>query len=983
MNEYTDIQVLECSRLHSEEAKANNNENFALWQNNLQDIVHLDAGDTVSVFGAMVSERGAGQPSSIEIKGVELGYKKDFTFTTYEEKNACDLIPSKYEVIESNASTQSIAIRDDTLNFNVSYYVNANGHNYIHLPRRWWYEEQDSNNLKPDEQWTEADDEDSGMTFFNPFKDRFCFFDDYYQIVPTQANETAGAKHFKPKNNNERYTILMRNKTFYTEESASGNFPDEHLRDPENTIYRTYKELKSITVPAGFNSPEYVAKELTRQLQNIKEVERYQFRDPQRDLVNNSLTPGFPIRMYDTIETETYKPFNVAYAYKGETDGLTIPVPDYSGVKRDFDFYYNGNNACSTTNASGFEYLSQYHVVATKRPELYETGRLVNRYFTTYRGIFGSVLSGTSTANGGEEARKLTIAQEYTEENCRRWYEFFKAQELYPEIWNTFSDPRTLYSASDTINNSRWMHINRFENGSQTYDGGPLSPNNNAMLGDSGYKLHSWNASNLKQPSSAICPLFYKAEDRDTFYENPIEDEYSFGCMKKSIDGRIDFIFTEYNGWGSAFMDMLLEHSTVGSTLRLRKLGFDMHFSAPGMCYVLPYAGWSPYPNSYSTKSRTNYYGDYQLFSGFMSGTSAYGDNRLDTQLYRNKLYIGADNPTISYDGTNFNLSGLHTPMNKGNDNIANNAYSASLSTFGSDDIDTEAGDQVYIINPREQWNDWTPARKPYRPNVTSIKSVISPSMNLPRFNDNLEAWTIYDALCGVFISDINLSENEWEGTLWDILGFSYAQFNSASNTRITRIDNNNINSLSLITTNAEVAQGDSKVYIQNLWGAPLYNNMIGGGGSIYYDGAALINYYPEIKQKTQSVKIVADNVPVRMIRGYYTIRSNILEDTPFVGGKKNNTTMPIIGIVNKINGAGDFYTQEESSLMFTVTRPLKLASITCSIHDPDGSFAECSEQSTVMFKIQKTRNVTYNVIQEIIQEQQQAQGRSARSARI
>jgi len=39
-NQYTDLQIIECNRLHSEEAKSKNNENFALWQNNLQDIVH-------------------------------------------------------------------------------------------------------------------------------------------------------------------------------------------------------------------------------------------------------------------------------------------------------------------------------------------------------------------------------------------------------------------------------------------------------------------------------------------------------------------------------------------------------------------------------------------------------------------------------------------------------------------------------------------------------------------------------------------------------------------------------------------------------------------------------------------------------------------------------------------------------------------------------------------------------------------------------
>ena len=108
------------------------------------------------------------------------------------------------------------------------------------------------------------------------------------------------------------------------------------------------------------------------------------------------------------------------------------------------------------------------------------------------------------------------------------------------------------------------------------------------------------------------------------------------------------------------------------------------------------------------------------------------------------------------------------------------------------------------------------------------------------------------------------------------------------------------------------------------------------------------------------------------MIRGYYTVRSNILSQAPFIGGKVNNTTMPIIGIVDKINGDGDFYFGSESSLEFTVTKPLRLASIVCSIHDPDGSYANCGEQSTVLMKIQKDKRVTFNVAQEILMEEQE-----------
>jgi hypothetical protein len=89
---------------------------------------------------------------------------------------------------------------------------------------------------------------------------------------------------------------------------------------------------------------------------------------------------------------------------------------------------------------------------------------------------------------------------------------------------------------------------------------------------------------------------------------------------------------------------------------------------------------------------------------------------------------------------------------------------------------------------------------------------------------------------------------------------------------------------------------------------------------------------------------------------------------------------MPIIGIVDKINGDGDFYFGQESSLEFTVTKPLRLASVTCSVHDPDGSYARCSNQSAVLFKIQRPRSVTFNIAEELLEEQQQQQTKGRQS---
>ena len=71
MSEYVDTQLLECNRLHSEEFKAGNNENPALFTNKLGSGINLDVGDVVSVHGCYVNENGAGG-DTIEFKGKNL-----------------------------------------------------------------------------------------------------------------------------------------------------------------------------------------------------------------------------------------------------------------------------------------------------------------------------------------------------------------------------------------------------------------------------------------------------------------------------------------------------------------------------------------------------------------------------------------------------------------------------------------------------------------------------------------------------------------------------------------------------------------------------------------------------------------------------------------------------------------------------------------------------------------------------------------------
>ncbi len=969
-NEFVDTKIIECNRLHSEEALSNNNENSALWTNNLTDVIHLDAGDKISVHGAMISERGAGQATSIEIKGQSLGFTQTFTgITNISGINASSDLPSGFEELKLNLSNPVIEVRDDTANFKMGYYVNMNGHNYIQLPRRWWY-----NETRLAYNFTNRDDRvHYGMPLCDLFlNDSYALFDDYYQLGGGPGDGLGSGQYdfngslTKVKNDNSRFTIMVRKDTYYSEESASGNLGDEYFRDPEVFEYYPYAELKEVKVEKGFNSPEFIAEDITRQLQKVVKEKIFEKR-ADLDKTQNPTRMGFPAVISKTIETETYKVFNCAGIYAINDDTTAT-----NKTKESYEYYMNGSthNGSTNTNGSGFEYIKNYHIVGCKRPELYTTGRLLNRLDdNVYQNVKGTHLRtpyyGITDAFGNTG---MVTDVRYNQSRVDEWYAFIKAQEKYPEVFNIFSDSRTPYDDGDSIDNCRWFHMNRLRNASMYLS--PAGPEQTGeQLGWGGYRVPTqWNASG-HQLCSVIVPFEYDEEQKDTFYNKPDESlgQRSYGCFGRSHDGHIMVFPTETNGCGSTLFDMLFAGSYAGDRLEEgRKCGYDIHFSAVGNAWCLPYSGFNQFPVGNDSRAKDLY--DYNIARNNGRPLSVY---KTQTVNLKTQLYLGADAPRLDWDGTNFSISDLHTAMNRGNDFASNNPY-----TDAEKDPQLGFDDVVYKINPVELGEDWTPARMPIGSgeiNITITKNGSDHIYATKKLNENLEPWTIYDSLCGVNIEDFGLTEKQWAGTLWDLLGFSYKQFHSETNNRLKRISYNNANDLSVITTNAEINEGDTKIYYQNLFGAPMMKNMLPLIAVMRDKNKVDKNIYnAPIVQKTQSIKIIADNLPTRMIRGYYTIRSNIMEETSFIGGKKNNTTMPIVSIVDKVNGDGDFYFQQESSLQFTITKPLRLASVMCSVHDPDGSYANVSEQSTILFKVQKDRRNTFNVAQELLQEQQQ-----------
>jgi hypothetical protein len=985
-NQFSDIQIIECNRLHSEEAKGGNNEQTSLWTNNLQDILLLEPGDQVSVYQSFISERGAGQGETVEIKGVELGPEIEIEYinaskTRRDDDPLDNNLPSQCSKQVAEYKLEKFKIRDDTLRFTINYYKTANALNCMHLPRRYMYVYTSAR-----DNYTNIDSIELGATRLNVALanstvtrgNTFYQGEAFYNLT-----ENAASNYLKkPNNDNSRYTLMIRDTTHFTFNSVDDgtNLPEQDMRDPENATYYTFKDLKTITLPAGFNSPDFIATEVSRQLQGITNNTALY----QADANTSSTVRGgrFPIAVSKILESETYKAFYTGNIF----DNSKVSFLDYFNLAGHGNASADKGTRVGWANSSGFQYLSQYNVIGCKYPELYETGRLLNRnHDQVYQGIKGAQIKTAFRTADGQARKGIEIDIPYNKERCDEFKAFFDAQKLYPEIIENLNADKLqvgYLGNNNSIDNTRWMHMNRWDYNVQSL--AATATLASTQLGWGGYyePRHTSPLPSTVQLSSILIMLYFDPNQENTFYSNPITDgldQYTYGCLGRSENGNIMIYPTRHvnNGYDenpNMWSDELLTSAVTGvpgakEIEENRKIGFDMHFGAPGMYYMLPLCGWSDRPDPQSSYNISG--GKFVVPNNQQDNKPSLGLGTLtDLNPWKKLLYIGADQPSLNWDGSFFSFSGFHTGMNRGNDDQAGNP------AFPTETTDDKAQDTVYFINPPNYNNDFTPDRTPYafdKYNLSQRITLGGTAIEVPKLNVNYEPWRVYDMLCGIFVDNFGVPEEIWDDSLWGLLGFTYAQFHGTNN-RLVRVDKNNANDLSLLTTNAEVIEGDTKIFHTNWAGTPIYKNMITTPVNIYgWDNTYTsvkhnTKIYPQIIHNTQSISIVADRLPTRMIRGYYTIRSNILSDTPFVGGKVNNTTMPIIGTVNKINNFGDFVFGEESNLTFTVTKPLRLASITCSVHDPDGSYARTDKQSTILFKITKTKVTNFNVAKEILE---------------
>ena len=441
--------------------------------------------------------------------------------------------------------------------------------------------------------------------------------------------------------------------------------------------------------------------------------------------------------------------------------------------------------------------------------------------------------------------------------------------------------------------------------------------------------------------------------------------------------------------------------------LQHRLIGYDMHFNAYGNASIMLYSGQlnntglegqsAVGGGSASAPLGSNffYYGSNSGLTGNEreAGQNLSKDTMEPIWQFCNSTLVGANSIICQYDSDGkkrFQFGNLHTPEYIGN--IFNAGSSPDMP------LNPDANSQVYKINKRLTGADFTPEMTPYQTDQkTSIPASAESSfvVNVSQFNHNFIPWeAIYDAHSGVVFNDFGGTDDNkrfWHKSLWGLLGFSYNQLNKQSYTQDetsgiinirdrmtiqTRLTPTNIDDSPFIYTNAFVKQGDISVWRKNIYGGSAFTQQTPNQGTIYgtaqwnTTSGISIDNCPAIVINATSMNYNADRQPTKMLRPYFLIKSNIVGDMKYIGSghhTEGGQLLPIVGVVNKENGFGDYYFQTETKNIFTITQPYTLSEIITSIHDPDMSPARVDNNSAVLYMIQKQNTNNLNVVQDTL----------------
>ena len=979
--------LLDCSHKSSEEFKGGNLKSNSLFTNKLGSGLQVNAGDTISVHNAYISETGS-DDNSIQITDKFI-QNKSITYTKLTPANFLQFPDNDYllgyKSVSASNITEEIELKENKTTILYNYYITNHGEIAFHLPRRFVYPSTGS------PQWGLTSDRltngkhfqnpclytDAGSQFNRGFLSAFYCDEDYY-LFQDGLEANFGNNHIKGIFNNSRFKIFTQTDTRYADVGGS-HLISASLTSPAGLEYIEYIEKLDIELDVGFRSPEAIASKITNDLRKASQ--------PQ---INKLIsTAEFNV----LVDNQTYRHLNV------EINSPTYHTFHACSQDSNSSATYNSWQNASVDNDRGLEWLSSHQFIGIKRPDLWLAGRRFNKFYLDYlqsidpnvypnylyssfplgRGLNASQFSRDAT---GDNIHTIVLPVFWSnKEFMNKMKDIFIEQGKHPELFeNKFNQYFSFTSAS----NSRFLHLNVLRNSKRT----AVNPVYYRQLGTDYLKTNG-SAANMNS-----VPIFF---DFNPDYENTEtegnswEDGYSYGVFKKYKTSDFEYVsvttshlgFLEDTTLSASFttlpncMFLLNDGTTNGSHIDSEtQMGWDSHFLSYGNICVGLNAGWGlEFPRLEPSA---------EIYQSNQQHPTAYETTEIESHARIQKVYLGANEPLIEYNTTSnrFEISNLHTAERVQNRSIAGGIAGTGDSAENINPFPT-AGDKVYKINKRLFNTSWLPDILPYGANNHTL-TINTEEYNIDFLNPNLSPWTIYDQYSGIIIKDFGYDENYWNRGFWNTLGFDYQQFNSpetSSNDITTRVGNDNKNALPYAFTNADVGQLATMDFPTNVFGNGFYNlqlpcpslfddNNTGADKSNYFRENMLFESYPAITETAKSVKLQAPRLPRKLANPYFTIRSDILEENTYFGGFNSGQIYPVIATIPKSNDYGDFFVSLDSTLSFTFTRPKTITFIKTMITNPDQSLADVDENSAIIYKLTRGLNPNrFNILQQVLND--------------
>jgi len=857
---------------------------------------------------------------------------------------------------------------------------------------------------------------------------------------------------YKQKVENDRYTLFIKKKIRYSKDIADAHeqFPKKyHNGIFQEGVYIRIRDKLDIKVNKGFNTPTAIAQQISQQLTETKTPEIFEILDG--DGYNVPITKLVETKTYKPINAQNIYNFNSALFTNWRN--ATLPITAESNTQNLTDyiatFGYIGVKRPEIFEAGRI----MANALVPHTPTIFSfSDLLLNPTFPDgFEGfsLVGDTEIFTAINPDKNEETFLTTNVLYTKENLEKMRDFFDTQKLYPELWDDLENTENYKTAVRSIafpsagesrilpSNTRFFHINEYDN---SYHNSSKFQN---TFGDDGFTRGG--SANLDTKSKASVPIFFKYKDemRDLFVEyNDYEEFIDFELQLMYGFCKPEKVTYYSAGGGDAnkktdiFISIQCEvprtlfnsqHNT-SSIIKMnkgRRIGFDFHSTAFSTAIITPFSGYSNCDIGTKVKftdsAGASKIEQFQNTCNFIPNTKV-ATTGTDLTPYMTMTYVGANNPAVAFNGTNnrFEFLRLHTANNIGNKLHAGDKLeqinSATLTPPNNlterkitpPAINGDAGDTIYKISPRPPQFGYSPTFKPYGINNQAYRIAPYPNsptdyhndsvsatptgMNTHYFeapNTNISPFSIFDSHGGIYIDNWGYSEENWEDSLWDILGFDYnavASPPTADNVLTRRVNNDNIKNLYRPTTNCEIVATDGKIFVANQYNANMYYTSIPFSVNVInYNTKAThgsefewifnnsigqpLQYYPELAIKTQSISITATDLQKSVLKPYYTIRSSLLEGYTAIGGNPTGANLPIISVVDKYSAQGDYFFGNPSGLVFTITKPTIVSAITTAICDPDGEYSNVDETSAVIYKIEKFKRIPTDILQDLLEE--------------